>query len=105
MPGDRWSARTMSQPSPPGQQQGTTTEPPDGEAEGGARPRLEAVLAHAPVMVFELDPEGRYTSCGGRPMGEIGLDPAAMLGRSILEVFAGYPEVQEAARRALAGET
>ena len=73
----------MSQPSAPRQR--GTTEPPDGEAEGGARPRLEALLAHAPVMAFELDPEGRYTSCGGRPMGEIGLDPAAMLGQQRLD--------------------
>ena len=61
------------------------------EPEDVAHSQLEAVLAHAPVMVFELDPLGRYTSCGGRPLGDIGLEPAAMLGRSIFEIFADHP--------------
>src|SRR5690349_20276853 len=74
------------------------------EPEDVARSQLEAVLAHAPVMVFELDPLGRYTSCGGRPLGEIGLEPAAMLGRPIFEIFADHPDIGPAARRALAGE-
>ena len=60
-------------------------EPSTSEPEDVAHSQLEAVLAHAPVMVFELDPLGRYTSCGGRPLGDIGLEPAAMLGRSIFE--------------------
>jgi PAS domain S-box-containing protein len=75
---------------------------PEPEADGHSQ--LDAVLAHAPVMVFELDPAGRYTSSGGRALGEAGLDPGAIRGRSVFEVCADHPDILAAARRALAGE-
>ena len=67
--------------------------------------RLSAVLSHAPVILFTLDPEGRFTGGGGRALAPLGLVPGMFDGLSILDVYRHMPTVLEHARRALAGET
>ncbi len=69
--------------------------------------RARRVLAHAPLLVFALDQEGRFTSLEGadpeglaRALSRMGAD---VVGRSVFEVWAEVEDLVAACRRALAG--
>ncbi|MBI5240158.1 MAG: PAS domain S-box protein [Elusimicrobia bacterium] len=64
---------------------------------------LSAAVAHAPVMLFELDSRGRITLLAGGLAEELRLKPAAAVGRSVLELHMGIPRAAELIREALAG--
>jgi PAS domain S-box-containing protein len=64
--------------------------------------RLRTVVSNAPVMLFALDATGRFTFIEGRG-GEFQIEPSDLIGRSVFEAFAGYPQVCNAVRMALAG--
>jgi diguanylate cyclase (GGDEF)-like protein/PAS domain S-box-containing protein len=70
-----------------------------------AQARLEAVVNAAPVILFATDPEGTITLSEGKALELLGLSPGQMVGQSIVEAHAHSPKAQEAARRALAGES
>jgi diguanylate cyclase (GGDEF)-like protein/PAS domain S-box-containing protein len=70
-----------------------------------AQARLTAVVNAAPVILFATDPEGTITLSEGKALETLGLAPGQMVGQSILEAHAGNPEVLEAVRRAMAGES
>jgi diguanylate cyclase (GGDEF)-like protein/PAS domain S-box-containing protein len=70
-----------------------------------AQARLTAVVNAAPVILFATDPEGMITLSEGKALETLGLAPGQMVGRSILEAHADNPEVLEAVRRAMAGES
>ncbi|MBZ0238072.1 MAG: PAS domain-containing protein [Deltaproteobacteria bacterium] len=69
--------------------------------------RLRRVLAHAPLLLFALDEEGRFTAIEGRdPEGlSQALSPAGtgVIGRSVFDVWAEIEDVVGSCRRALAG--
>jgi PAS domain S-box-containing protein len=74
------------------------------EALRQAEQRLRTVVGHAPIALFALDAEGRYTVCEGRGLAATGLAPEALLGRSVWDIFRDEPEVLTRIRRCLAGE-
>src|SRR3954469_4616405 len=76
-----------------------------GEQLHESRRRLEAVLDTAPVILWALDAEGRFTLGQGRGLTSVAGEPGSMVGRSVFEVYAHAPEVCDNNRRALAGET
>ena len=77
----------------------------DDRAGGGDRLRLEAVLALAPVALFELDAAGRFTAPPvGAASAALAADAGELVGRSVFDVHADQPGLLAAVRRALAGE-
>lgn len=71
------------------------------ESEVGAR--IEALITTLPIVLFELDRQGRYTLCTGNGLALLGSYPGRVLGQSIFEVYAHLPEVLAAVRMALHG--
>ncbi len=65
---------------------------------------LDLILSHAPLVVFALDREGRFTFSRGKALEKLGLKPDEVLGRSALEMYASYPEIVGNLQKALAGE-
>jgi PAS domain S-box-containing protein len=66
--------------------------------------RLRSVINTASMVLWALDPEGRFTFSDGGALRLLGLSPGEVVGRSVFEVYADFPEVLEDNRRALAGE-
>jgi PAS domain-containing protein len=54
---------------------------------------LDLIAGHAPLVVFALDREGRFTFSRGKALEKLGLKPDEVLGRSALEMYAAYPEI------------
>jgi PAS domain S-box-containing protein len=69
------------------------------------REHLETVVSRVPVVLFALDPEGTFTLSRGRGLEALGLGPEELVGQSVYEAYADYPELVAAVDRALAGET
>jgi PAS domain S-box-containing protein len=66
--------------------------------------RLQAVISNAPVILFALDREGRFTLSDGRGLQALGLTPGQVVGHSALELYRDVPDALAAVGRALAGE-
>ena len=65
--------------------------------------RIEALITRLPIVLFELDRQGRYTLCTGNGLALLGSSPGRVLGQSIFEIYAHLPEVLAAVRMALHG--
>jgi PAS domain S-box-containing protein len=77
-----------------------------GYLSGGARQReqlVHAVVRDAPIILMQLDRDGRIT-LEGRGLAALGTAPPALAGRSIFTLTPEQPEIAAHARRALAGE-
>lgn len=66
---------------------------------------LMAVVRNAPIVLFSVDPDGRFTLSEGRGLDALGLKPGEVVGKSIFEVYKAHPLILDAYRRALKGET
>jgi len=69
----------------------------------GAR-LLRYVLNSHPIIIWALDKRGVATLSEGKGLAAIGLKPGEVVGRSIFEMYRGYPDILESTRRALRGE-
>lgn len=69
------------------------------------RRHLQTVVEAAPMVLFALDLEGRFTLSEGRGLAPLGWRPGEVVGRSLWELYPGFPQVTADARRALAGES
>ena len=69
----------------------------------GYRRRLELILASAPLMVFTLDAGARFTFIEGRAVPSLGVEPGALVGTSLFEVWPGAEALHEGVRAALDG--
>ena len=67
--------------------------------------RLRTLVTNAPVILFAIDREGMFTVEEGKGLSGLGLTPGQNVGRSVFDVYRDVPEVIDAARRALAGES
>ncbi|MFZ5856017.1 MAG: HD domain-containing phosphohydrolase [Chloroflexota bacterium] len=83
------------------------------EAEESAK-KLQVVLRNAPITIFTLDRQGRFTFSDGRGLEGAGLKPTENVGVSAFELYGSMPFVDfngepfsgsEIIQRALAGET
>src|SRR5437588_3153327 len=92
------TATTMERPAPPLPPPQT---PPPPTYEGRL---LETVLRNAPLVIFALDAQGRFVLSEGKALEALGLRPGEVVGRSVYDVYAAYPEVLADARRVMAGE-
>ncbi|WP_019571124.1 EAL domain-containing protein [Thioalkalivibrio sp. ALMg3] len=66
--------------------------------------QLGATIRHAPLILFALDADGRFTLSEGAGLQALGLNPGEVVGRNFHDVYADQPGTLEAAERALAGE-
>jgi PAS domain S-box-containing protein len=66
---------------------------------------LGTVIDGAPIVIFGLDREGRFTLSEGKALSLLGLAPGQVVGMSAFELYAEVPEMSESLRRTLAGET
>ena len=69
-----------------------------------AQEQLRAVVANAPIVLFAIDPDGRFTLSEGRGLAALDLKPGQLVGQSAFEVYRGVPRIVENLKRALAGE-
>jgi PAS domain S-box-containing protein len=66
---------------------------------------LRTVLTSAPVILWAVDREGRFTLCEGLALSALGLRPADVVGRSAFDEGGDYAAFIADVRRALAGES
>lgn len=69
-----------------------------------SRERLLAVVDNAPIVLYAVDAEGRFTLSQGRGLADLGLAPGQLVGISVFEVYQLVPEIIEGHRKALQGE-
>jgi PAS domain S-box-containing protein len=74
------------------------------EAARRASALLATVVAGAPIVLFALDPSGRFTLSEGRALEKVGLKPGELVGASALDLYGDVPGFVDAFRRALSGE-
>lgn len=66
---------------------------------------LRTVVDSAPIVLFALDLNGIFTLSEGRGLDALRLKPGEVVGKSVFEMYRGYPLILDACRRALKGET
>ena len=66
---------------------------------------LAAVVANAPIVLFAFDADGIFTLCEGRALEVLGRKPGESVGKSVFDLYAGFPVMLDYCRRALKGET
>jgi PAS domain S-box-containing protein len=69
-----------------------------------AEKRLRTVVANSPVVLFALDAHGTFTLSEGRGLEALGLEPGAIVGCSVWELYEGRPDILDNMRRTLEGE-
>lgn len=74
------------------------------EALREAQKRLRIVLGAMPLILWTFDTRGVITLAEGKGVGEIGLGPGGLVGKSLFELYRHVPWVIANVRRALAGE-
>ncbi len=67
--------------------------------------RLRVVTSAAPVILFALDVQGRFTFSRGKALSLLGYNDDEAVGLSAFDLFGHQPKQLEYIRRALAGET
>jgi len=75
------------------------------EALGRNEARYRGVVSGLPVALFAVDGEGVFTLSEGKGLDALGLEPEAVVGRSIFDAHRDAPQVVENVRLALAGRT
>lgn len=66
--------------------------------------RLRTVVSNAPIVLYALDKEGRFTLSEGKGLEALQLKPGQAVGQSVFEIYRDVPEIIENVRQALAGE-
>jgi PAS domain S-box-containing protein len=67
--------------------------------------RLKAVVSGLPVVLWEIDRDGRVTLSAGSGLQVLGLASRDLLGRSIFDVYRDNPDIIANTARVLNGET
>ncbi|WP_313952230.1 PAS domain S-box protein [Accumulibacter sp.] len=66
--------------------------------------RYRSVISNAPVVIFQFDQHGVLSLSEGKGLAGGGLGPGEAVGQSLFDIYRDYPEICQAARRAIAGE-
>ncbi len=66
--------------------------------------RLRIVVSNAPIVLYALDKEGRFTLSEGKGLEALQVRGGDFVGKSVYEVYRDVPPILENIRRALAGE-
>ena len=66
--------------------------------------RYRSVIASAPLAIFQFDERGVFALSEGKGLARVGLVAGEAVGQSLFELYRGYPELCDYARRAISGE-
>jgi PAS domain S-box-containing protein/putative nucleotidyltransferase with HDIG domain len=66
--------------------------------------QFRTIVNHAPVVLWSLDAEGRFTVSEGKALALLGLKPGEVVGHSVYEAYRDIPQVIGDIRRAFAGD-
>jgi|GEM_PF-5994441 len=69
------------------------------------RADLHKVIAHAPLIIWSIDLQGRITMSEGKGLEKVGLAGGQLVGHSVFELYQGNEEALSQIERALKGET
>lgn len=75
---------------------------PDDPLANSPLARLYSGLLELPLVFYRIAPDGRFRDVVGKAIDRIGLNPEALIGRSVLEIF---PEAETVFLESLAGNT
>jgi PAS domain S-box-containing protein len=76
-------------------------------AEAGLNERdaqLRSVITAAPIVLWSLDREGKFTLSEGKALADLGLKPGQVVGQSVFDVYRDAPKILDDNKRALKGE-
>ena len=65
--------------------------------------QMQMVLSNAPMILFTVDKEGVFTLSRGKALESLGFGQDEVVGRSLFEIYAPFPDVVADVREALAG--
>ena len=65
--------------------------------------RMQMVLSNAPMILFTVDKEGIFTLSRGKALENLGFGQDEVVGRSLYEIYAAFPDVIADVRAALEG--
>ena len=65
--------------------------------------QLKMVLANAPMILFTVDANGIFTLSRGKALEVLGFAQDEVVGRSLFEIYAGFPDIIADVRAALQG--
>ena len=80
------------------------TTPRDPGIESATMQLFQRALATAPIVLWAIDRDGRYTMSEGNGLALLGMKPGESVGLSALEMFKNNPALAKALAQALAGE-
>ena len=66
--------------------------------------RLQAVVTGAPVVLFAIDKEGRFTLSEGSALKSLGLSAGQVVGSSAFDIYRDHPRIIQNLSSALSGE-
>ncbi len=69
-----------------------------------AQARIDTIIQNAPMVMWSIDCDGRFTMAGGRSLNDVGFKPEDLVGQSVFSLFAQQEDLCALVRRALAGE-
>ena len=67
--------------------------------------QVQTVISSAPLVLWSCDKNGVFTFSDGSALKDMGLKPGQVVGQSVFEIYVDYPEIIDANRRVLSGET
>ncbi len=65
---------------------------------------LSAVVSDAPIILYALDRQGRFTLCDGKGLSALGMKSGELIGKSMFDLYSGYPDILDINCRVLGGE-
>lgn len=65
--------------------------------------QLDEVVTNVPIILYVLDNKGTFILSEGAGLTDLGLKPGQVVGLSVFDVYADYPEIIEAHNKALKG--
>jgi PAS domain S-box-containing protein len=65
---------------------------------------LHSVIDHAPVIVWSLDRHGQFELSEGKGLQSLRLASGRVVGQSVWDLYAPYPQIIEATKKALQGQ-
>lgn len=75
------------------------------EAQREAEERLRTIVANAPITLFAIDRQGRFTFIEGKGLDAFGSQQRSLVGQSVFEIYPEHTDVHERLQRTLAGES
>ena len=67
--------------------------------------RYRTVVSNAPGVIFVTDEKGVFTLSEGKGLVSLGLQPGQVVGQSVLDVYKDYPDIINAVKNTLAGDS